>query len=306
MKKVIYSLTTVLSVLIIMSCEKSDEAELVSPEFSNIEVSCGQEFEIPVLTQNWIVERVQDLTSGEVVLDKKQSPITLEKYGEVEAANDWLILGRNKEDAFFVRLKENFNETDRRFTICINDQGKRDYITVTQTRGKNYTLVKKDVQEIEELREIYVSNDGCHRITLTNNTSEPVWLSCHEVFNDVVYSSQFQSDDFGAFDWISEEDAEIHMPELIIDNAIRWDNSILYKPGITTSPYLGDSPGSGEVLIEPYTVLYLKGEITYCKRVCKYTFTIKNESSGTRFDIRGVWTQIVPIVSHTIGSDKLE
>lgn len=79
---------------------------------------------------------------------------------------------------------------------------------------------------------------------------------------------------------------------------------ILYKEGLTTVPYIKDIEAGNKLLLPPYTTYCLTGEITYCKRRCRYTFTLENEDAGTRFDLHGYWTQIVPITSHTISSDK--
>lgn len=115
-------------------------------------------------------------------------------------------------------------------------------------------------------------------------------------------SSTFESDDYEAFGWTGQEELELTMPDLLIDEAIRWNGPCLYKQGTTIQPYL--TPNESKVELPPYATTSFKGEITYCKRRCHYTFTIENQESGTEFEIRGIWTQIVPIVNHTILTDK--
>lgn len=303
MRKSIYSVATILLVLLFTSCEKNDKTELVGSEFKNIEISCGESLEIPVLASTWKIESVKDLTSGNVMLDKDLNPICLEEQGTVEALNGWLILKRSKEDAFTICLKENFNSDSRSFVVCINENSNKDYVTVMQNKGR-YEFLKSDIREIDDRREIYTSNEKCLPLTLTNNTAKPVFKPCDYIFKNIVYSSQFESDDFGAFDWVADESMELSMPDLIIDHKIYWDNSCLYKSGVTTKPFIANADGGNSLLVEPNQTLYISGEITYCKRVCDYTFTIENEVSGTHFDIHGVWTQIVPISSNTILRDK--
>lgn len=286
-------------------CDKNDRTELIDPSYKILEVSCGYDFEIPVLARNWNIEYVQEIPSGENILDKKNNPLFLDGKGKVEASNGWLALTRDKEDSFIINLKENFDKSnERKFTICINEAGNRDYITVIQKAGEEYKLVKSEYKELEEKREIYQSNKGCSTLVLNNNSSEAVWEPYEYIFMDVVYSSQFESDDYGAFNWIPKEGIVLSMPELIIDNTIRWDYVCTYKNGITTTPYIKDIPNGSKILMQPYSTTYLRGEITYCKRICNYTFTIQNTTTGSKFDINGIWTQIVPVSSNAISSDK--
>lgn len=297
-----------LGTIYLVSCSKNDDFKLVDPFYKTLEISCGSDFEIPVLSNNWYIESVQEMPSGSNMLDKENNPLRLEGNGNVEAANGWLAFTRDQEGMFVMNLKENFDRlNERTFVICLNEAGRRDYVTVRQRAGTEYKLVKSEYKEIAEKREIYLSNKGCSNLILTNHLSQPVWEPSDYIFKDVVHSSEFESEDYGAFDWVPEQGVELSdVPHLNIDGYIRWSHITTYKKGLTTAPYIKDIPNGNKILMQPYTTTYLKGEITYCKRICNYTFTIENAGTGTRFNVNGVWTQVVPIVSHIIGSDKPE
>lgn len=292
----------------LMSCYENEDFELVDSSYKTWEVSCGYDFEVPVLANNWSIESVQEMPTGKNILDKNNNPMALVGNGKVEADNGWLALTRSKEDRFIINLKENFDKlNDRKFVICINQAGRRDYVTVNQKAGVEYKIVKSKYAEIEEQREIYVSDKECRNLTLFNNLSKPVWEPCGSVFQDVVHSSEFKCEDYGAFDWVSEHGVELlNVPDLMIDGYIRWSNNVTYKKGVITTPYIKDIPNGNKILMQPYTTTYLNGEMTYCKRICNYVFTIENVGTGTRFDVSGIWTQIEPIESHLILSDQRE
>lgn len=296
MKKIIYPFLICLALMWMTACDRDTDMHLVDASYQKLDLSCGYDFEIPVLTTGWKIEYVRDESTGQEIPDTEGRPLALEGFGSTQAANGWLTLERNTENSFILRLKENLTQTMRNFTICLAENGRQDYIRVTQTRGKSYKLVKADFREIENLREIYQSDEGCSSLTLTNPSNEPVWEPDDAVFKDVVYSSEFRSDDPVAFDWVAPEGREIDVPHLYLENAIGWIGRCLYQPGITLQSYqkATDFTYESKTLVPPHTTLYLRGEVVYCKRVCHYTFTIENESSGSRFDVQGVWTQIVP------------
>lgn len=296
-------LVCILCSLFCCSCSKNDAVKLVDPLYKDLQLSCGSDFEIPMLTANWNIEAVQYLPSGETMPDKDGNPLALAGHGTVEAANGWLTLIRKSNDKFILKLEENFDKSnDRKFIICINEAGRRDYITVVQQAAPAYELVKYEFTEINEQRNIYVSNAECIPLTLHNDTPEAVWKPTGSIFEKVVESSVFESDSYGAFEWMPEEGIDINVPELIVDNFICWDNRCAYKRGNTTVPLIKDIPNGNKILVPPYETIYLKGEITYCKRICNYTLTIRNTASGTQFQINGIWTQIIPISSNTIAT----
>jgi hypothetical protein len=284
-----------------VSCDVNDGIELIDPSYKTLNLSGGGDVEIPVLTNDWYIESVQYLPSNEAMLDKDGLPLTLPGNGIIEASNGWLTLTRVGDDAFVIVLKENFDTSrERAFAIYINNGSHRDYITIAQQAGTEYRLVKSEYEEIEEQRTIYQSDEGCTPITVSNDTPEGVWEPTGYIFEDVVESSNFESDVYGAFEWTQGKEIEISMPELIIDGAIYGSNMCEYAEGITTTPYRKDIPNGDKILVQPHSTVHVRGEITYCKRVYNYIFTIQNISSGTRFEIMGVWTHIVPITKHMI------
>lgn len=294
-----------LSLLSWTACENDAPFSLVDPEVKTLQLRCGQDVEIPVNSLSWQVESVKMLPDGQLLTDLEGRPIALEGNGKIEASNGWLALSRDKADALTIHLKENFNRAaPRQFEVCLNENGRRDYIAVTQQAAQAYRLVATRYEEMEEERDIYVSDRGCSSLILENPGPEAVWRSCSGIFKDVVESSEFTSDAYGAFDWMGEEAVEIAAPELLINDTIYWNKRVIYKEGLTTLPYIKDIEGGDRLLLRPYTTYYLTGQITYCKRRCRYTFTLENEDSGSRFDIEGYWTQIVPICSHTTFSDE--
>lgn len=294
-----------LSLLGWTACDNDDHFSLVDPEVKTFEIACGQDFDIPVNSLSWQVESVKTLPDGQLLTDPEGRPLALEGNGKIEASNGWLALSRDKADALTIHLKENFNRSaPRQFEICLNENGRRDYITMTQRAAQAYRLVATRYEEMEEERDIYLSDRGCSPLILQNPGAEQVWRPTGSIFKDVVESSEFTSDEYGAFDWMGEEAPEISVPELLINDTIYWNNSVRYQEGLATVPYITDIERGNKLLLRPYATYYLSGKITYCKRRCRYTFTIENEDTGTRFDIHGVWTQIVPISSHTILSDK--
>ena len=298
--KAVFNWIRVLSLVCMLgfiSCDKSDNVELIAPLYKDLNLSGGGDLEIPVLADKWHIESVQYLPSNETMLDKEGNPLTLEGNGTVEAANGWLTLTHTEDNKLIIGLKENFDTSnERKLAIYINDGNHCDHVSIIQQAGTEYELVKSKYEEIEAERKIYVSDKGCSHITLSNNSSEAVWESTGYIFEDVVESSTFESDAYGAFDWMQGKDIKIDMPELIIDNKEYSTDRCVYKEGLTTTPYIKNN----KILIKPYSTLHIRGEITYCKRVYNYIFTIRNTKSGTQFEINGVWTHIKPIVSHTI------
>lgn len=304
MKKNLTCLLLGVCILGCVCCDKSDSFSIVDPADKTVEIACGYDFDIPVNSTQWRIESVQMMPNGTLLTDKNDRPIALEGNGRIEASNGWLALSRDKQDGFTIELKENFDATaPREFVICLNDNDRRDYVRVIQKAAQGYQLVNTAFEEIPEAREIYQSAEGCKSLTLSNETSAPVWQPYAYIFEDVVESSQFESDDYGAFDWMGAEALTLPTPELSINDTIHWTKECLYQKGLTTTPYIKDIESSGKILLPPYAHRYLKGKMTYCKRICRYTFTIQNKDSGTQFEIKGLWTQIVPIISHTLATD---
>lgn len=299
--KHIFYLFLFLFLLCHVSCNKSDESNFIDPFFRTLDISGGIVGEIPVLADNWYIESVQEMPSGIDMLDENNKPMMLSGNGTTNAANGWLSLMRENDKGFTINLRENFDKTtDRKFIICINAGGMRDYVRLIQHVGSEYELIKSEYEEWEEAREIYTTNEGCYELELSNNTSEAVWKPTGYIFKDVVETSIFESDDYGAFDWTLDTEIKLKTPDLIIDNQMYWSALTVYKKGIATIPFVKDIEKGSTILVQPYSYVSLKGEMTYCKRIYKYTFTIKNKDTGSVFQIEGRWTHITPVSSNTI------
>lgn len=292
-----------LCLLCFTSCDDHDGIALIDSSYRTLEFSSGGDVEIPVLVDNWYIESVQYMPSGEVMLDKDNRPLTLSDNGVLEASNGWLVLTRDTMDKFIVSMKENFDPVQERvFKITINNNGNRDYITITQRGGSEYKLVDQVLAEIEEDREIYTSDEECTSITLHNDTSEEVWEPTDYVFENVMIYSHFESDDYGAFSWMFDEVVNINAPELIVDgeNYGRAVGEYMYQEGEVRTPYINDIPNGSKLLMQPNSTTRLSGEVTYCKRVFNFTLTVENTVTGTRFEVNGVWTQVAPLSSNLI------
>ncbi|GAB3413572.1 hypothetical protein [Niabella aquatica] len=288
------------------SCTKSSNIEFIAPSYKTLEILSGGELEVPVLTSGWSIASVKYMPSGEAVLDHNGKPLTLKGNGHVAASSGWLTLIREGNDKFTIQLKENFDaSSERKFEIVVTDKtGGEHYITVIQKRGKGYKLVKSEFKESEDQRRVYKSGEGCSTLTLSNSTSEAIWKPYAAIFENVVQSSNFESSNYGAFGWLPEEGVHISVPDLIIENKMYATGRTIYKEGITTTPYIKDRFNDYKILVKPYYTVYLKGEITYCKRVFNYTLTVQNTDTGAQFKVSGIWIQIVPIANNTIISDK--
>ena len=279
------------------SCSKDDDIQLVDQAYKSLTISNGGDFTIPILgDDNWSIQSVYETPTKEI-LDTNDKPMKLEESGTIEASNGWLSISRYKENAFTVSLKENFDKTNvRQFTIMLNKSGKHDYIVITQRHGE-YKVNKSAFKEIK--REIYVSDKDCGSIVLRNYSTQLTELAYTDIFKNVVQSSDFESDDYGAFDWMPEKGIQIEVPDLMINDTIRWSDKCTYKSGIFNTAYKTYA-SNDKILVQPNSSARVKGEVTYCKRVCNYTLTIQNIDSHTTINLNGVWTQIVPISTNTI------
>lgn len=279
------------------SCDNENDPKLIDPSYKSIEISCGIDFEIPVLADNWTIESVEEVSSGIMLQDKNNNPLTLEGNGEVEAKNGWLALSRKDENGFTIKLKENFDpEQERKLRICINSNGENDYVTIIQKSGKAYKLVKTKFEEIQEERETYIQ--AIDSITRFNPSNEDMFVQIYDkdLFKNVIEFSEFESDDYGAFSWIPEEGIQIYGPELKLDDnrVWGWDNKITYMNGTVTRPHQSHAEGKISTTLKPNKSIKFIGKIKYYKRKCKYTFTIENSISRTQFEVSGIWTHILP------------
>ena len=123
-------------------------------------------------------------------------------------------------------------------------------------------------------------------MTITNDTGVEKSFDITAIFAGVKYSSEFTSEDYGAFDWIAASDSLITMDQLLVDGSVRWNGKVLYKKGTTLEDFVKES-SKEEIIVAPNTTLQVSGEMEYLERTCEYTFTIKNASSGHQFPVKG-------------------
>lgn len=294
----------------ISSCKKDDsqaKTELFEPSYKDLELSGGfVDNSISIKAADWSVEYVKDAVSGAMLQDKAGKPMALNAWGSVELSTGWLKLEKKQaEDVLSISLKENFTASPRKFLIGILADGKRDELSFTQNRGEAYEIVKKEIIEVPGSRKEYTSDEGIHAITLSNNTATAKNMVTSVMFKDVHYMSEFSSDDYGAFDWVDAQDSLIFMDEVLREGAINWSGRVPYKKGQSLEPYVKEGGSRESVLVQPYTSIKVRGEVVYLERECLYTFTVKNLSSGSTFDISGTWKQKIPLSPHTYLYDML-
>ncbi len=179
-------------------------------------------------------------------------------------------------------------------------------LPIVDNTGSEYQLIRSTFEEIAEKRRIYTSAEECQQLFLTNPSPVEKWESTERLFQNVTEKSVFESDDDSAFNWLPDAEMTVTVPDLIINDTI-WAEATpyVYKKGSYTRPYYNEKRANkNKILMRPYAALSLTGEITYCTRVCNYIFTIENKGTGTRSDIRGTWTQTIPIARSTILSEK--
>jgi hypothetical protein len=292
------------------SCKKDDsqvKTELFEPSYKDLQFSGGfLDNGIPIKAADWAVEYVKDAVSGEMLQDKAGKPMALDTFGSVELLTGWLKLEKKQaDDVLSISLKENFSASPRKFLIGILADGKRDELSFTQIRGEAYEIVEKEIKEIPGSRKEYTTDEGLHAITLTNNSSTAKIIETSDVYKDVHYMSEFTSEDYGAFEWVKGQDPLISMNEVVREGATYWAEKVPYKKGQSLEPYIRKAGRGESVLVQPYTSIKVRGEVTYLERECLYTFTVKNLTSGSRFDISGTWKQKIPLSPHTYFYDLI-
>lgn len=289
--------------LIFGSCSKEDVAPkegLVAQDLKNITLNTGfTDHLIPIKADKWAVSYVKDALTGEILKDSMGNALKLESAGTVEMEAGWLTLEKTDRNELKLTLQENFSDRPRNFVIGIQSSDRQDEMSFSQSRGDEYELIKKEIDEIEGSRKIYVSSEGCSFLTVRNDTDQEKNVETHEIFRDVKYSSEFSSNSYGAFDWVDQKGATIFMDDVLIDGFSHWQGKVTYVKGKTFENYI--KPGNSQtVLLKPHRSLSVRGEFTYLERSCNYNFTIKNKNSGHRFTVRGTWKQKIPLTSHTI------
>lgn len=282
------------------ACKKDNlppKAGLFDADLKNVQLKGGfTDNGITINASDWSVEYVKDAASGEILLDKAGKPVVLNVPGSVELQSGWLKLEKKQgDDLLNLSLKENFSTTPRKFVIGILADGKRDELSYTQTRGEAYEIVKKEITEVPGSRKEYRSAEGIPAITLSNNTATARNMEMSVIFKDVYYRSEFSSEDYGAFDWLSAQDSLIFMDEIVRNGATYWADQVAYKKGLSLKPYIKYGGSRDELLVQPFTNIKVRGEMLYLERECLYTFTVKNLTAGNTFQISGTWKQKVPL-----------
>lgn len=284
------------------SCSKEEvvEGRLIQPTLKSLTLSTGFTDNIfPIKADKWTVSYVKDAVSGELLKDAVGNIVKLDGNSETEVGDGWLKMEKTANNELKISLLENFSATPRNFTVGIQSGNQQDEINFRQMRGEDYELVKKEIKEVEGSRKIYVSSEGCSSMTLGNDTGSEKNVEVLSIFKDVKYRSEFLSESYGAFDWISSQDTMIFMDEILIDGTSYWQRTVPYTKGITTESYI--KPGNSlKLLVKPFSSVSVRGEFTYLERTCTYVFTVKNKNSGHLFNVKGTWKQKVPLTPHTI------
>jgi len=291
--------------LLLNSCTKENneqaEIDLIDPQLKKLVVKTGFSDTVTIKSKTWSIAYVKDGMSGEPLKDANGIPIQLDDIGTVQLAEKWLELEKTNNNKLNITLLENFTDEPRNFVIGIQSENdERQEMRFVQSRGEGYELIEKEIVEIEGSRKIYTSSEGCSTVTLVNNSDLEKKMETSVVFKGVKYSSEFSSDDYGAFDWIGKEDSLIFMDELMRDGYIVWADQVPYQKGIAFEDFMKPNGSKEELTLRPNSVVVVSGEMEYLERSAEFTFTIKNKTSGNRFKIKGIWSQKVPLTSHTL------
>ena len=292
-----------LLLMLLLACKKNDsppKVDLFNPDYKNLQLNSGFTNEISIKAADWSVEYVKDAVSGQLLLDKAGQPITLKGLGSVELQNGWLKLEKKQaNDQLSLSMRENLGADVRKLVIGILADGNRDQISITQSRGKSYVIVKKEITEVPGSRKEYTNDEGLHALTITNDAWVAKYVDITGIYKDVKYVSEFTSDDDDAFNWVNKQDTTVFMDDILKDGAIYWSAKVPYKKGQSFEPYVTEGGSKIEMLVKANTSVKVRGKTTYLSRECLYTFTIKNIASGNTFEVSGTWKQKVPISTST-------
>ena len=300
--------TSILSVMslclyLFVSCSKDEivsREELIPQNLKNINLNTGfTDNVVAIKSDNWTVSYVKDALTGEALKDSNGDELKLESVGSVKLKEEWLTLEKTTGNELKLTLLENFSDRVRNFVIGIQSGDRRDEMHFIQSRGDEYELIKKEIEEIKGSRRVYVSSEGCSSMIIRNDSDQEKNVETSEIFKDVRSRSEFLSNSYGAFDWINKKDSNIFMDEILIDGTSHWQGKVAYIKGETFENYL--KPGNSlKILLRAHSSTAVRGEFTYLDRTCNYIFTIKNKNSGNQFLVKGTWKQKVPLESHTI------
>ncbi|MCL7989353.1 hypothetical protein M8998_15485 [Sphingobacterium sp. lm-10] len=293
-----FTLSTSL-ILIYTSCQKEQTptVPLVDDSMKELTLHGGSAGTIPIQATDWKVNYVRLEDPLRLLRDTAGVVMEVNSTDTVSASGGWLRLAKSAQgDSLFFDLKENFADTPRTLLIGLHANGQEEVIRITQRRPKSYKITNKKITELEEHRKIYKSDHECTTIVLSNNTSETKRMEADGVFRSVKHVSTFESDDYGAFDWIHGQDSLLFMQELIMDGKNWWSKQVPYRKGTLLTPYLSLTGSRTLFHVDPYTNITVSGEMTYVERVCQYTFTIQNEETGHTFNVSGIWRHTLPLI----------
>lgn len=293
-------LTALILISAFVSCQKQglrQKPALFDSNLKDLQLIGGMANTVSIHAKVWSVEYVKDRRSGSRLKDKNGAFMSLTDAGTIQLQAGWLTLEKQKgSDQLTISLKENFKAAPRKFSIGIRAGEKREEMSFTQSKGEAYTIVKKEMAEIPGSRREYTSDRDCSQLVLSNNSSVGKYMETGSIFKDVRYVSEFSSADENAFGWIGGPDTLISMDKIEKEGAIVWASPVRYKNGVSRAPFAR----GGSLEVPPFTTLKVRGTVHYLERKCRYTFTIKNKSSGYRFTVTGLWQQTVPLSTNIV------
>ena len=217
LRKQLLSFVILSGYLSFTSCSKTAETPtLFEKQFEHFNVKSGFDNTVQLATTTWTVSYVKDETSGEYLLDSTGDKLQLTDIGTTVATEGILALTKDSTGyGLNINLKENFSEKPRLLAVAIANNGRTDIMHINQVKGEHYRLVEQVYTEIDSLRKIYTSDKECTPITLSNNSDKDQFMPDAGLFEHVSYQSEFASDDYGAFDWMSQDSLLVQTPDLI-------------------------------------------------------------------------------------------
>lgn len=285
------------------SCVKDDfdaTPDLVEPEMKERKINTGfTDHVVEIKGETWSIPYIKDGVTGDLLKDSLGQPYRLDAIGSKRLEKGWLNIEMTAEHKLKMNLLENFSDSPRHFVVGLISDNKKDEFSVIQSRGEAYELVDRKIEEIAGSRKIYVSTEGCSTMEVSNPGNQPLEVEIKDIYKGVNYSSEFASEDYGAFEWMGKTDSLVNMGELLVDGEMRWSKQVPYRKGSSLEPFL-NAGYSSKITLQPGQNNLISGEMEYLERSCTYTFTIKNKTSGNQFKVSGIWKQKVPLTPKTI------
>lgn len=287
------------SLLFFQSCTKGQAVEELPIIDKKIQkIILGRSIEADTLminAKNWTIEYIKNPVSGEIYKESKKNKQILSEFGDIYIEKLALSLVKNSDNTLTINLAENLSKTPKNFLIGIKAGENTQNIHILQSRAANYELVNMEVKEIQGTTKIYDSAEECLTVTPPYNTAKETIVNEQAILKNVTSTSEFQSSDILAFDWLDEEDKSINMPEVLNENVIVWNGNIPYKEGVSkTFPYNNPYNLTNHILNNSRKQ-QVTGSVKYLERSADYTFTIKNATYGNTFNIKGVWKLKIPL-----------